>query len=68
MQLTLTIGAWVVPAGITLLWILAVMIAFLSERNDTGLMAGFWTMLIMTFGFIAVVVQWITFALVRWLS
>lgn len=68
MQFTLTLSAWMVPAGVTCLWIIAVMLAGFCERNDTGLVSGFWTMAILTFGFIAVVVQWITFVLVRWLS
>ena len=66
--MSITINPLVVPTGITILWILIVALAAFAERNDTGLMAGLWTACCAYFGFIAVLMCWITFALVRWLS
>lgn len=68
MNITITVGPWIVPASITVAWFLTCALIAYGERNDHGFGAGLGTAMALFFGAITVGVSWAAYILMRWLS
>lgn len=61
MNISISVGSWIIPVVITLLAFGAVGVTAYRERHSTGLMAGLGTAIVMFCAIVAITVTWLVY-------